>query len=398
MTATSGTDFLIVTTLREETDAVSELLEEKQALARDIIGNISREGSRAKYEVALTEIGGMGTKDAQAATREALIRCNPKYVILAGIAAGFLEMGVNLGDIMVPRAIVDYELAKITERSFFRCLLGFLTCLRWEKTKSEHRSLPWRVSHNLWHAASTLCMDKNSRWAELIKEKRPDSVNNEPVVHCGSRSVLGCGDKVIAAGSADARKWLLKKFSKQALGLEMESLGVLTACDVTNTPFLVVKASQDPATGEKDAPGKKDEWRLYAAQASAAFCVGLIRRMELHFDALVLEHMKEVKQIAEYCKRDAPRPAFTYKVSRAASYRNLKEGIYDSSSDDPAVLIPYAAAPEVALHGGGGTGKSTILRSLFGNLDDARLYPTLIDLRQYSVVGKGGRSFKDNFW
>ncbi len=91
MTVTSGIDFLIVTTLREETDAVSGLLEEKQGSALGIVGKVSRESSAAKYDVALTEISGMGTNPAQAATREALIHWNPKYVILSGIAAGFPE-------------------------------------------------------------------------------------------------------------------------------------------------------------------------------------------------------------------------------------------------------------------------------------------------------------------
>lgn len=395
MTITSGVDFLIVTTLREETTAVSELLEEKQGLASGIVGRILREGSAAKYEVALTEIGGMGTNEAQAATTRALSRWNPRYVILSGIAAGFPEAGVELGDIMVPRAIAPYELAKITERSFSQCLLHFFLCLRWEKIKYDHRSFPMRVSHTLWYAANILSMDRTCDWAQAIKEKRPDGFKKDPAVHCRSRSVLGCGDKVIAAKSADPRKWLINESSNHALGLEMESFGVLTACDVTDTPFLVVKASQDPATGEKDAPGKKDEWRLYAAQASAAFSIALIRRLELQYDALVVEHMKEVKQMVQNFRRDAPDPPFSYKVSRAASYANLKEGIYDSISQDPSVLIPYVAAPTLALHGGGGTGKSTILRSLFEKFVESELYPIFIDLKRYSIGQKKPRGSND---
>src|SRR4030042_1898058 len=109
MTFTSGTDFLIVTTLREETTAVSELLEEKQGLASGIVGRILREGSTAKY-----------------------------------------------------------ELAKITERSFSQCLSHFFACHRWEKIKYDHRSLPMRVSHTLWYAANILSMDHTCDWARGV--------------------------------------------------------------------------------------------------------------------------------------------------------------------------------------------------------------------------------------
>jgi hypothetical protein len=105
--------------------------------------------------------------------------------------------------------------------------------------------------------------------------------------------------------------------------------------------------------------------------------------------------MKEVKQMVQNFRRDAPDPPFSYKVSRAASYANLKEGIYDSISQDPSVLIPYAAAPTLALHGGGGTGKSTIIRSLFEKFVESELYPIFIDLKRYSIGQKKPRGSND---
>jgi nucleoside phosphorylase len=113
----TGVDFLIVTALPEEFHAVRELLEERQPAAHGIAAAIRREGSAAKYDVALTEIGGMGTDEAQAAARVAMRYWNPTRVILTGIAAGFPEAGVELGDILIPYGVIPYELAKVTEKS-----------------------------------------------------------------------------------------------------------------------------------------------------------------------------------------------------------------------------------------------------------------------------------------
>ncbi len=216
-----------------------------------------------------------------------------------------------------------------------------------------------------------------------------------PAVHSKSRSVLGSGEKVVATELAEARRWLLKEYSRQALGLEMESYGVLTACNIMDIPFLVVKASQDPATSHKDEAGEKDSWRTYAAQAAAAFTVALIRRFELDYNALILEHMREVKSIAQVFERDAPRPLFTYKVSRAQTYSQLKAGAFDFISQDPSVLIPNDALPAIALHGGGGTGKTRIVHSLLAQVIDVGLHPVLLDFRKYSLESEQGQKIED---
>jgi nucleoside phosphorylase len=382
-------DFLIVTALDVESVAVSELLEEKQVLTHDTVGKVLRPGYGTKYVVALTEIGGMGTNQAQGVTREAINRWNPRRVILTGIAAGFPEAGVNRGDVLVPYYIVPYELAKIKERISrklsvsFRKIFAGLSLGRLSKQQAidtEHRGFPTPTSFPLWHAANTLSRDETSRWDDAIREPRPDGTNQRPVVHSTGTSVLGSGDKLVATERAECRKWLLQEFPNNAIGLEMESFGALTACRMTDTPFLVVKAVQDHGTSKKD-----DRWRAYAAQASAAFTLSLIRKFELKSAELFSEHKKEVMQYAHSFERDAPQPPFTYTVSRASSYSLLKEGIYELPSQDPISLIPNDDSPAIALHGGGGTGKSRIVRSLIGSFVDKDLYPIFLDLRRYTA-------------
>lgn len=395
-------DFLIVTALSEETKSGRCLLENKVSFAHDTLGKISRQGTSASYDIALVEVGEMGTNEAQAVVREALARRNPKRVILTGIAAGFPESGVKLGDVLVPYAIVPYELAKLREKAvgtrkgFWRRLFAPLRPGVGDKrVEYEHRGLATRVSHSLWHAADTLGKDNSSEWWRLITQERPDRMKTNPAVHSKSLTVLGSGEKVVATELADAREWLLKEYPRQAIGLEMESYGVLKACSVTDSPFLVVKASQDPATGQKDIASEKDLWRKYASQSAAAFTVSLIRRFELEYDALILEHMKEVKEVVRVFERDAPIPSFTYKISRAQTYSQLKTGAYEFSSQDPSVLIPNEALPAIVLHGGGGTGKTRIVHSLLAQVVASGDHPVLLDLRKYSVEGEQGKKSQD---
>jgi len=107
-------DFLIVTALAIETASVRRLLEDPKDLPDDILGSVPRSESLARYSIAVTEIGRMGTAAAQAVAAKALLRLNPKRVVLVGIAAGFPESGIEYGDVMVPYGIMPYGLVKVS--------------------------------------------------------------------------------------------------------------------------------------------------------------------------------------------------------------------------------------------------------------------------------------------
>ena len=379
-------DFLVVTALPVETEAVRALLEDVKPFGNDLLGRVTREHSKEEYSVALTEIGAMGTDAAQAAAKDAIVSTNPKWVILTGIAAGFPESGVNLGDLLVPYYIVDYELAKIRERP-----VGFLQTIKaifkspaeTERVEYEHRAKIMPVSHPLWRTARALARNGATSWNDRIPEKRPDNKTGPPPVHSESSSVLGCGKKLVASELAEARKWLLSQYKKDAIGLEMESIGVLTACRSEDKPFLLVKGAQDPATATKDEPGKKDQWRRYAAEAAAAFVIELIQRFAAHTSVLVGDHMRDCNRLAPLF-REGPRPTFPVTVSRAESYSQLRAEIYDHPHQNPTSLIPNDDTPAVALHGGGGTGKSRILKWIFATVLDDGYCPVLVDLKEYA--------------
>jgi nucleoside phosphorylase len=204
-------------------------------------------------------------------------------VILAGIAAGFPESGIALGDIVVPFSIVPYELAKIREvgKDNVTVSPSLFRASDMSMTGYEHRGSPLDVSHPLWVAAEAISRDPMRPWLNKVSAQRPLSSKGFPTVHVDRRFKLGSGDKLVASEFAEARQWLISTYGKDAIGLEMEAFGSIIACRSSDTPFLVIKASQDPATAAKDHLGEKDVWRIYAAEGAAAFALTLIENYDL---------------------------------------------------------------------------------------------------------------------
>ena len=270
-------DFLVAAALLDEYRAFFRNLSTHWVEGPDTIASVPRINSPQPYRVAAI-VAGQTTAVAQAAVSEAIIRCKPRAVILVGIAAGFRENGVDLGDIMVPFRIAPYEYVKISEQVPKADPLPSNLKVMPNGLKYEHRNLPFDVSHSLWSQAAALSRDPDRPWISRISKTRPASPKCEPAVHADNRSVLGSGDKLVASQFAEQREWLIKQFGENAVGLEMEGYGALMACRSRDIPFLLVKAAQDPATAAKDDPATKDEWRGYAAAGAAAFVLSFIER------------------------------------------------------------------------------------------------------------------------
>lgn len=349
------------------------------AWGQDAVGELEHIDGRRKLLVAVTEVGRMGSNAAQAATQEALDRLHARLVILAGIAAGFPERGVNFGDVLVPFQIAPYEPAKLRE--------GMSTWRRWMPFRKrtlvhEHRGMALDVSWTLWKVAKNVAADPAAGWARRITAPRPDGSPGPPKVHISSNSVIGAGEKVVGSDLAEARRWLLREFPG-AIGLEMESFGVASACRMAAVDLLVVKSMQDTARADKDATGSKDAWREYATQSSAAFALEVLSHLPAAEGQLAPQHMQEVMRVLRRFERESPQPTFVYKVSKAASYSQLRRGLFEAEALDIETLLPDDAAPAILLHGGGGAGKTRICQLLVGlTVDDGR-QPVLINLKRY---------------
>jgi len=268
-------DFLVATALRDEYDAFVAELPGCRLDGLDTIASIPRVDSTDSYRIAVI-VTGQTNAVAQQAVSNAIARRDPGAVILIGIAAGFPESGVALGDVLVPFHIAPYEYAKISEQPVRADARRRNSATTPASIAHEHRNLPFDVSHPLWEQAEALSRNPLRPWLKRLHVSRPPSSKPEPAIHADRRFVLGSGDKLVASDLAEARRWLIQTFGDKAKGLEMEAYGVLMACRSRNVPFLVVKAAQDPGLATKDDPATKDEWRAYAARISAAFVLSLI--------------------------------------------------------------------------------------------------------------------------
>ena len=378
MTRRPNVDFLVVVALKDELDAAIKHFPVIDSSADEYFATVPRTDG-GEYRVALVNVG-MGPENAQRETRSALQRVRTSRVILIGIGAGFPDAAsaVGLGDLMIPQRIVNYESAKIGEepRKWYQL----------RRPVAKHRSVPERVTQSLWHSAQTLAEGPEKTWTARITVPRPDGTSRAPTVFVAPETTLGCGAKIIATELYEARRWLLEEF-RGIVGLEMESIGVFNACVAADVDFLVIKASQDPATALKDRESEKDLWRRYACDVAAAFAREFVARFRVSNDSLVSEHLTRLKA-ANRTLLFGESPQFDYRVSLAQSYTDLKRRHFQRSGVELKSLLPNDGAPCVALIGGGGTGKTNISHRLVRELLSDDACPIVFDLSKYAVAAK----------
>lgn len=274
----SRADFVIITPLPEERDAVLTRLQEPRKLPpsdSDIrtyyvaaVPVTLTDGATSKYTVAVVSLTKMGQIDATTATLDAIRRWTPRYVVLTGIAGGIARNGVALGDVLVAEQVVEYELAKQTPAG---------EEIRWRTHEVDQRLL---------NAA------KNFTDREWITVHPPRPESGEPAVHFGP---ICTGDKVIADGKA------LRKQSDvwpKLVGVEMEGGGVANAVAqaAAETPgFIMIRGVSDLADSRKDTPAV-GKWRHHACAIAASFVIGFIRSVPVPVVGLVESTASEATQ------------------------------------------------------------------------------------------------------
>ncbi len=252
-------DFVLVTALEEERDAILDKLPGYRKLSpvkNDIRIYFQAElpvifpgGEAGAYRVIVMPLLGMGRVQAAAATKDAIARWHPRYVVLAGIAGGLAAQGINIGDILIADQIVDYELQKVTPQG---------AQVRWEVHRADPRLL---------NACRNFIGES---WQELVQLERPDQGKLQR--HTGP---IASGDKVIAFGDVLER---YREIWPKLIGVEMEAAGVAAATFQSPDPpgFFVVRCVSDLADEHKDSVDVK-KWRAYACDAAASFAIALLK-------------------------------------------------------------------------------------------------------------------------
>ena len=117
-------DFVIITALPKEAQALVSRLDNHQIVReqqQDIrtyhCGTVPIGGTGRAYCVAVILLPSMGQLAAANATTDALMRWNPNYALMIGIAAGIsnLKEDRELGDVVVADQVIGYEHAKVTD-------------------------------------------------------------------------------------------------------------------------------------------------------------------------------------------------------------------------------------------------------------------------------------------
>lgn len=239
-------DFLIITALNLERDAVIEYLGDFEKIQ---VGNeiptyyqteIRLPNRLESYKVTLILLLEMGNVDAGILGKIAIEKLNPKNIIMLGIAGGIAKNGVKIGDIVVGTSVGYYEPGKhFPDNHQFRPKQSLTNALLIDRFKN--------FNDNTWK-------DEIS----LVPPNLPYNSN----IHFG---LIAAGEKIVT--SELFTEELLKYFPK-LLAVEMESWGVLEAAWMSkNLPrFIPVRGISDNADKNKG-----DHWQKLAAQAAALY-------------------------------------------------------------------------------------------------------------------------------
>lgn len=248
-------DFAIITALRVEREAVVRRLEGVSVVQFDdepltfYAGEVRIPGEDVPYSVVLAQLIEVGNNDAGIAATRIIQRWKPRNVLMVGIAGG-VRGKVRLGDVVVSQFAYYYEPSKLID--------GVV----------EHRGRQFNSDLMLYGRAGHY---EAAEWKADVQVARPDAADGGQVLPEVHFAPIGCGEKVVA--DLEELASILRQCPK-ALGIAMEGAGVAKAAlsDAFPPRYLEVRGISDFA-----GPEKNDGWHEYAADAAAAFVIGLLR-------------------------------------------------------------------------------------------------------------------------
>ncbi|MDM8542181.1 TIR domain-containing protein [Desulfococcaceae bacterium HSG9] len=176
-----------------------------------------------------TRMGAVGRGASGPATLTAIQTLDPDYVIAVGIAFGMNRDKQKIGDILVSNQVIGYNIGK---------------------------------------------MDKQGQW---ITRSDKASASEGLYNNIQSASAYWQGAKIhfdlIVSGEAlidndDFKQQILNAFP-EAVGGEMEAMGIYASCESLKKDWIIIKAVCDYADGQKD--DNKEEYQKQAAQNAATF-------------------------------------------------------------------------------------------------------------------------------
>lgn len=311
-------DFAIVTALKIERDAVLSRLDEYEVIKEDFEpqvyyhGYVSLPGTTDRYTIVVTLLLDIGNDEAASATTRLLQRWQPANLFMVGIAGG-VRGKVDLGDVVVAKFVFYYEPAKLTSAG------------------EQHR--PEQLPTDIL-LRSRAYFYEATEWKAKIAAARPGTPpieNTLPNVHF---EPIASGEKVIA--DLETLSQLLQACPK-LVAVAMEGAGVARAARSHNAPprFLEIRGICDFAD-----PSKNDDWHCYAANAAAAFAIGLLHDRPIP-PLAVEEHLakKSEKPLLIISAQSLPNRVIAPDEILSGLDNDLKERTKESISLDFTALV-----------------------------------------------------------
>jgi nucleoside phosphorylase len=244
-----------MTALPIERDALLRRLERREVVQDDFEpltyyrGRISIPTTGEYYEVVVVMLLGMGNDEAAVSTVRVIDRWRPAYILMVGISGG-VPGKVSLGDVVISDFVYYYEPAKRTP-------------------KGDQRRPQQFLSDRLLYGRALAY--EAGEWRSDIAITRPGASQADVPFPKAYFGAIGSGEKVIADARTLSR---LLKECPRLLAVAMEGAGVArAAAQQPHAPaFIEVRGICDYANEQKN-----DDWQPFAAEAAAAFTVGLLR-------------------------------------------------------------------------------------------------------------------------
>ncbi len=243
-------DLAIVTVLDHEFEALRRrlgALERVDFRDEPLIyyrGTLPIAHSSHPYSLVLVRIPDVGNVHAAVALKGLLRYWAPKVVVLVGISAGVPEV-TALGDVVVSKTIVYYELGKV------------------QASHTEIRPRYVTVGPTFWNKAREAA---ELDWREDIRVASPDGTAVRPAVHVGT---IASGEHVINSGMMMDE---LAKHFRDLKAVAMEGYGIGAAAIDHHPQTEIVEIRSVCDLGSH----KTDDWQGFAADAAAAFAIAFL--------------------------------------------------------------------------------------------------------------------------
>jgi nucleoside phosphorylase len=239
------TRIVILTALGLERAAVRQFLKDVREAVHEY-GTVYDIGRFEHLEVIVVETG-PGNATAAAEVERAITAFRPVAVVFVGVAGGLKD--VAIGDVVVATKVYGYESGK--EAGTFR-------------PRPEVAS----SSYELVQRARSLA--GGQEWLELLPDK---SASPPPKIWVAP---IAAGQKVVASRRSQTAKLLRANYG-DAVAVEMEGFGFLSAAWMSGRSALVVRGISDLVDGKANADA--EGWQPRAAIAAAAVTFALLREV-----------------------------------------------------------------------------------------------------------------------